>query len=419
MDYKKKYNKLVEAIKVLQETNPSDEGIQNWVNDNVPELKESEDKIPQKLHNLLCAEVTYEQFEKYNLTVDSALDWLEKQGERKETLCDKCRKKQPSHSCQDITELGRCALEKQDEQKPSNVQPKFGIGWWITSNDVHNDFRICKIVGVDVINKCYTIESIDEYKGYNSFETFDKLYHEWIIQDVKDGDVLVNGSNIFIFHFINDTRLMGYCHVNTDDGRFYDDIGKNECFCLIDAVVNPATKEQRDMLFQKMHEAGYTFDFEKKKLKKIKFRVGDEVITENEESLTITRIDEEGYWSNDLFICNFDDECIWDLVKQKPVEWKQENREELTEFENAMMHIGGSFFGENAGLDPNDTDTIKEQAKLLLELVPKPEWSEEDEKMFNSALWHIKNSCSNGGKNSGEFEVYNWLKSVRTRIKGE
>jgi len=41
------------------------------------------------------------------------------------------------------------------------------------------------------------------------------------------------------------------------------------------------------------------------------------------------------------------------------------------------------------------------------------EWSEEDERMFNSALWHIKNSCSNGGKNSGEFEVYNWLKSLK------
>lgn len=41
------------------------------------------------------------------------------------------------------------------------------------------------------------------------------------------------------------------------------------------------------------------------------------------------------------------------------------------------------------------------------------EWSEEDEKMYQSALWHIKNSCGNGGKNSGEFEVYNWLKSLR------
>ena len=43
------------------------------------------------------------------------------------------------------------------------------------------------------------------------------------------------------------------------------------------------------------------------------------------------------------------------------------------------------------------------------------EWSEEDERMFNSALWHVKNSCGNGGKNSGEFEVYNWLKSLKDR----
>lgn len=43
------------------------------------------------------------------------------------------------------------------------------------------------------------------------------------------------------------------------------------------------------------------------------------------------------------------------------------------------------------------------------------EWSEEDEKMFNSALWHVKNSCGNQGKTSGEYEVYNWLKSIKDR----
>jgi hypothetical protein len=66
--------------------------------------------------------------------------------------------------------------------------------------------------------------------------------------------------------------------------------------------------------------------------------------------------------------------------EQKPIEWTMDNVEELTEFENAMMHIGGSFFGQHAGLDPNDTNAIKEQANILLGLVPKQEWSEEDEK---------------------------------------
>ena len=51
-----------------------------------------------------------------------------------------------------------------------------------------------------------------------------------------------------------------------------------------------------------------------------KFRIGDEIKTTNEEPLTITKIDEKGYWSEDLFICGFDEECIWDLVGQKPAE---------------------------------------------------------------------------------------------------
>ena len=47
---------------------------------------------------------------------------------------------------------------------------------------------------------------------------------------------------------------------------------------------------------------------------------------------------------------------------------------------------------------------------------PQPEWSEEDEKMLDSALWHIKNSCGNGGKTSGEYEVYHWLKNIPNRF---
>ena len=60
-----------------------------------------------------------------------------------------------------------------------------------------------------------------------------------------------------------------------------------------------------------------------------KFRVGDEIKTSNEESLTITKIDEKGYWSEDLFICNFDDADKWELVEQKP--WSEEDELCLTE----------------------------------------------------------------------------------------
>ena len=107
--------------------------------------------------------------------------------------------------------------------------------------------------------------------------------------------------------------------------------------------------------------------------------------------------------------------------EQKPTEWKQENREELTEFENAMMHIGDSFFGENAGLDPNNTVTIKEQAELLLELVPSKEWSEEDERNLQGIIDEI-----NANKNNApdyDLATYDrflsWIKSLKERIGGK
>lgn len=79
----------------------------------------------------------------------------------------------------------------------------------------------------------------------------------------------------------------------------------------------------------------------------------------------------------------------------------------MTEFENAMMHIGGSFFGENAGLDPNDTDTIKEQAELLLELAPKTEWSEADDEEFEIAI--------NALKCAGQYDSAAWLLTIKQR----
>ena len=61
---------------------------------------------------------------------------------------------------------------------------------------------------------------------------------------------------------------MGYCHVNMDDGHFYNDIGRNECFCTIDAPVTPATKEQHDALMKKINDAVYEWNVENKELKK-------------------------------------------------------------------------------------------------------------------------------------------------------
>lgn len=142
-----------------------------------------------------------------------------------------------------------------EEQKPADkVEPKFKVGDWI----INNDKRIAVPEQILKIEKYGYLTSM----GYTSFNKVKTDYHLWTIQDAKDGDVLVNGSNIFIFSHISNTRAMGYCHINLDDERFYDDKGKNECFGLIDTIFTPATKEQCNRLFSKMKEAGYEWDDE-------------------------------------------------------------------------------------------------------------------------------------------------------------
>ena len=101
-----------------------------------------------------------------------------------------------------------------------------------------------------------------------------------------------------------------------------------------------------------------------------------------------------------------------DRVQPQPKQdWKQENTGDLTDFENEMMHIGDSFFGQHAGLDPNDTNAIKEQANILLGLVSRQEWSEEDESMLQNILDCLKNGWRKLPTDIIKYE--SWLKSLR------
>jgi hypothetical protein len=87
MDYKEKYNKLVEAVKVLQEANPSDDGIQNWVIDNVPELRESEDERIRKAISIYLdwLDGRKDCAPRGEYSIRDMVAWLEKQGQVKES----------------------------------------------------------------------------------------------------------------------------------------------------------------------------------------------------------------------------------------------------------------------------------------------------------------------------------------------
>lgn len=97
----------------------------------------------------------------------------------------------------------------------------------------------------------------------------------------------------------------------------------------------------------------------------------------------------------------------WELVEQKPVEWTDDDNWNMQVFLNAL----------DLYKEPVDKQILKSWFKSLKNKTfpQKTEWSEKDEKMYQSALWHIKNSCGNGGKNSGEFEVYHFVKSLKDR----
>ena len=90
-------------------------------------------------------------------------------------------------------------------------------------------------------------------------------------------------------------------------------------------------------LFQKMHEAGYEWDAEKKELKKIVtpiFNIGDTIAKKHNSdindfgSFTITDITGGKYWYNDRIICDITEQDEWELyepVRQNPAAWSEED----------------------------------------------------------------------------------------------
>ena len=108
---------------------------------------------------------------------------------------------------------------------------------------------------------------------------FDELYeilntkyktNEVELQDIKKGDVLVNGPILIIVDHLGtfENRPIIYSWYFADSQKFYG-MGPSEPDRWEAEGFTPATKEQRDLLFQKMKDAGYEWDEDKKELKKL------------------------------------------------------------------------------------------------------------------------------------------------------
>lgn len=154
----------------------------------------------------------------------------------------------------------KSALEAIKEEKVDN-EPKFKVGDWVV-NKFGDSFHIDSLD-----KKNYQVSDGKGNYNYFPISQQDKMHLWTIIQDAKDGDVLFTSSTAshetFIFKSI-DEKGNAECYFAYDS----EDGFREGKYHFIGRATNckPATKEQRDLLFQKMKKAGYEWDEEKKEL---------------------------------------------------------------------------------------------------------------------------------------------------------
>ena len=141
-------------------------------------------------------------------------------------------------------------------------EPKFHKGDWIIRNNEYTGIPV-QVLAFDGCYSCVLdgeVVTLMRADVYNNF-------HLWTIEDAKDGDILISCRCIFIFNKIDNNWVKVHCSYHHDGSLIFENYGlmtlkyKDEVF--------PATKEQRDILFQKMKEAGYKWYAENKELKKV------------------------------------------------------------------------------------------------------------------------------------------------------
>lgn len=246
-----------------------------------PELKESDDERIRKelLQNLKERFGTRGSMGR-NLDMPTVIAWFEKKGEQKpvsitdEQIEDywKHYKVNNPHSYDNGDEIqfdhdGFVRFCKQFSKPIDNVEPKFHEGDWVVQG-----YNILKIKCVS--NPLYCFETVSGYVGDMLVSEIDSQYHLWTIRDAKNGDVLACPSGwTCIFKSLYGDTFSSYCFI--DKTGWFCEKG-SECHTLnkeftkaYNGEIKPATKEQRNLLFQKMKEAGYEWDAEKKELKKI------------------------------------------------------------------------------------------------------------------------------------------------------
>lgn len=304
MDYEQKYKEALNRAKDRKENSRNLE-LLNFVDELFPELKESEDeRIKKELISLLEWSKSYAPSD---ITTDEAnemIAWVKKYNEQSpdpyngvsfeynnhiwgmcardngvEILIDGEIKAfisleksfiYPTPLQSNGTSKVGIALEAIKEENVNNAnkveskESKFHEGEWVVSN-VN---KVTPWLIIEVTSTHYTMVSLPESKIKVFHSDIDNDYHLWSIADAKDGDVLISSVNKpFIYNGYFDEGSVGaYCGLYINDDFVKAD---KERYWTNNENIRPSTKEQRDFFFSKMKDAGYEWDTDKKKLKKL------------------------------------------------------------------------------------------------------------------------------------------------------
>lgn len=302
MDYEQRYKEALDNAKVVYKTIRKD--LKPVMEQIFPELNESDDeRIRKNLIELFHDTVSNDEiFSDYGLDKTEVLAWLEKQRDKPlftfgdilalqccmETVKKVQEDKDLYEKLKDLHDRVYDAyqLEKQNDNadmvelkdynnidphfgKPiDKVEPKFKVSKWYQCT---KDF-FGKGVTFDKNTAYYCAKEgclQDEYGCHIAIvkDLYDN-FKLWTIEDAKDGDVLCFNNEIIVAFkdLYNTSSFHSYCYLENEEFTMSSD--EMPDWWESDGF-HPATKEQRELLFQKIKEEGYEWNKDKKKLIKL------------------------------------------------------------------------------------------------------------------------------------------------------
>lgn len=233
----KRYGEALERAKKLQETCDS-MAVVGWCEYIFPELKEKESKDDRTRKAILtglidCRDAPDLGWSDFGgINIDECIAWIEKQG------------KQPT----------------------DKVEPKFKVRDWVV-------LPLGIIAHIESLNSTdYQVTTTD---GKNCDFKISKQdnYRLWSITDAKNGDLIYVSTEEkgiqAIFHEYKNDTIFFHCYLCTD-------FVQGGCMPIGSVELTyPLQKTHYNRFFEKMHEAGYEWDNEKKELRKIESKTLD------------------------------------------------------------------------------------------------------------------------------------------------